>query len=256
MAIICQVCGTENPEDTEFCEGCGVELAADVHDAIPEPVAAAVGMAKGEDGTEVEEAKEAEAAPASALSHDAAEEASSQTTETSPDSSAELQEPPAESSEEDEAAETAETAEITEIDEAAETSATGEAASHSGAEPYPDGEILQAAQLYVKRYGAVTTDAIPLSAPRLVVGRFDPSTGPVDIDVSGMTGAEHISRRHAEIFFEQGCWHVRDLGSTNGVFIKVAGASSYSPRLQEPSTLNDGDEIAFGNVVFVFREES
>jgi len=90
----------------------------------------------------------------------------------------------------------------------------------------------------------------------MVVGRFDPSTGPVDIDVTGLPGAEHISRRHAEIYAESGTWKVRDLGSTNGVFIKRAGEEGYSPRLQEPSELKGGDEIAFGNVVFVFEQRS
>jgi pSer/pThr/pTyr-binding forkhead associated (FHA) protein len=89
----------------------------------------------------------------------------------------------------------------------------------------------------------------------MVVGRFDPSTGPVDIDVTGMPGAEHVSRRHAEIYAEAGAWRVRDLGSTNGVFMKRVGESGYSPRLQEPGDLKDGDEIAFGNVVFVFRQD-
>jgi len=63
---------------------------------------------------------------------------------------------------------------------------------------------------------------IPLQGPRLVVGRFDASTGPVEIDLTGVPGAENISRRHAELYFEGGAWKVRDLGSTNGVFVKLS----------------------------------
>ncbi|HWG84594.1 MAG TPA: FHA domain-containing protein, partial [Deinococcales bacterium] len=89
---------------------------------------------------------------------------------------------------------------------------------------------------------------------RLVVGRFDPSTGPVDIDLSGQQGSEHISRRHAELYLENGRWAVRDLGSTNGVYVKAAAAGSYGPRIQAPHVLSDGDEIAFGNTKFLYRD--
>ena len=108
------------------------------------------------------------------------------------------------------------------------------------------------AKLGVKKFGALTGDTIPLLGTHLIVGRFDPSTGPVEIDVSSLPGAEHISRRHAEIYFEDGAWKVRDLGSTNGVFVKKAGESAFSPRLQIPMTLGAGDELAFGNMVLVF----
>ncbi len=108
------------------------------------------------------------------------------------------------------------------------------------------------AKLGVKKFGALTGDTIPLMGSHLIVGRFDPSTGPVEIDVSSLPGAEHISRRHAEIYFEDGVWKVRDLGSTNGVFVKKAGEAAFSPRLQTPMTLGGGDELAFGNMVLVF----
>lgn len=109
------------------------------------------------------------------------------------------------------------------------------------------------AHLVHKNLGALTTTTIPLAGVKLAVGRFDPSSGPVEIDLSGFAGHENISRRHAEIYQDQGVWHVRDLGSTNGVFVKPAGADRFEPRLQAPAVLNDGDEIAFGNVTFVFR---
>ena len=111
------------------------------------------------------------------------------------------------------------------------------------------------AKLFAKRHGALGGEPVVLAGERLVVGRFDPSSGPVDIDVSSMAGAEHISRRHAELYQAAGRWQVRDLGSTNGVFLKRAGEASYGPRLQEPAALADGDELAFGNLVFVFRQD-
>ena len=111
------------------------------------------------------------------------------------------------------------------------------------------------ARLGVRKFGAPTGDFIPLQGERLVVGRFDASSGPVDIDLAALGGAEHISRRHAELSQQGGRWTVTDLGSTNGVFIKRAGQGAFSPRLQEPTPLSDGDEVAFGNLVLTFHQD-
>ncbi|WP_428194584.1 FHA domain-containing protein [Deinococcus saxicola] len=116
--------------------------------------------------------------------------------------------------------------------------------------PTPTGE----ARLGIKKFGAPTGEFIPLQGERLIVGRFDASSGPVDIDLSGLGGQEHISRRHAELYREEGRWAVRDLGSTNGVYIKRAGETGFSPRLQEPAPLVDGDELAFGNLMLIFHQ--
>lgn len=112
-----------------------------------------------------------------------------------------------------------------------------------------------AARLGIRKFGAATGDFIPLQGEKLVVGRFDASSGPVDIDLSALGGAEHISRRHAELSQQGGRWTVTDLGSTNGVFIKRAGQGAFSPRLQEPTALSDGDEVAFGNLVLTFNQD-
>jgi pSer/pThr/pTyr-binding forkhead associated (FHA) protein len=103
------------------------------------------------------------------------------------------------------------------------------------------------------RYGAPTGDEIPLFGQRLVVGRFDPETGPVDIDLSESAESGHISRQHGELYREaDGSWMVRDLGSTNGVFVK-SGDASFGPRITAPRALKDGDELAFGNARFIFK---
>jgi len=112
-----------------------------------------------------------------------------------------------------------------------------------------------AASLRLKRLGAVTAETIPLHGSRMVVGRFDASAGPVDIDLSSLPGSEAISRRHAELYVEAGAWHVKDLGATNGVFVKRSGSAQFEPRLQSPTRLSDGDELAFGNIAFVFRTD-
>jgi len=86
-----------------------------------------------------------------------------------------------------------------------------------------------------------------------IVGIFDPDTGPVDIDLEAFSGGDTVSRNHAEIFPEGGVWKVKDLGSTNGIFIKPSGQTRFSARITVPETLNSGDEIAFAKVRFLFQ---
>lgn len=196
--IICKVCATQNPEGAQYCEGCGVELTADVAATKPTHTPAT---------PDAPVEAPAEASPTSA--EPASSPAASPT--------------------------------VTQDLGVGETPA----ASPEGA--------FRPARLTLKRFGALTSEVIPLQGPRLVVGRFDASTGPVEIDLTGVPGAENISRRHAELYFEGGAWKVRDLGSTNGVFVKRAGEETYSPRLVEPTPLHSGDELAFGNVIAVFE---
>ena len=86
-----------------------------------------------------------------------------------------------------------------------------------------------------------------------LVGIFDPDIGPVEIDLEEFPGGETVSRNHAEIYPEGGDWKVKDLGSTNGIFIKKSGQTRFGARLTTPETINYGDEIAFGKVRFIFQ---
>ena len=86
-----------------------------------------------------------------------------------------------------------------------------------------------------------------------IVGVFDPDMGPVDIDLEAFMGGETVSRNHAEIYQSNGTWLIKDLGSTNGIFIKPVGQTRYGARITTPETLNPGDEIAFGKVRLVFQ---
>ena len=86
-----------------------------------------------------------------------------------------------------------------------------------------------------------------------IVGIFDPDTGPVDIDLEEFSGSETISRNHAEIYQEEGVWKIKDLGSTNGVFIKPAHQSRFGARITTPETINAGDEVAIAKVRFLFH---
>ncbi len=112
----------------------------------------------------------------------------------------------------------------------------------------------QRARLVGMRFGAPSGEEFPLLAQRLVVGRFDPETGPVDLDLSSALENAHISRQHAELYREaDGRWFVKDLGSANGVFVKAGGDATFGPRITAPRQLSDGDELAFGNARFVFK---
>ncbi|WP_019009279.1 FHA domain-containing protein [Deinococcus aquatilis] len=248
MTILCTVCGTANPEGTTYCEGCGVELSAA---SASTPVAPAAAAAPGE-----------ETGASAAVDLTAATEATPEVNAAAlPDTSAETVTPPeaapTEIAPEEAAPVGGEFTEATAPEMASETAVSAEVAASAApvTETPPAAPVLTGeAKLGIKKFGAPTGEFIPLQGERLVVGRFDASSGPVDIDLSGLGGQEHISRRHAELYRDQGTWSVRDLGSTNGVYIKRKGETSFSPRLQEPAALSDGDELAFGNLMLTFQQ--
>lgn len=200
--MLCKVCATDNPDGTQYCESCGVELTPETSQAPAQEPAVT----------------ETTAPPPVVTEIPAAQPVITETPAPPP---------------------------------APDATAVPQAGAAIPTTPAP--AAFRPGQLIFKRFGALTTESIPLQGPRLVVGRFDASTGPVEIDLTGVAGAENISRRHAELFFDGG-WKVRDLGSTNGVFIKRATEDAYSPRLVEPTEVKDGDELAFGNVILVFKE--
>jgi hypothetical protein len=119
----------------------------------------------------------------------------------------------------------------------------------------PDTAVLvvsaATARLIPKRQTSSQSDFILESSN--IVGKFDPDMGPVEIDLEEFTGADTISRQHAEIYLESDQWKIKDLGSTNGVFIKRLGQARYSARITTPETLYAGDEISFGKVNFIFQ---
>jgi pSer/pThr/pTyr-binding forkhead associated (FHA) protein len=92
-----------------------------------------------------------------------------------------------------------------------------------------------------------------LEGTSLLIGRFDPDLGPVEIDLEGFIGDETISRNHAEIYLENGFWKIKDLGSINGVFIKKSGQTRFSPRISEPTILEIGDELSIAKIRFLVQ---
>lgn len=63
-----------------------------------------------------------------------------------------------------------------------------------------------------------------------------------DLIMSGHT----VSRRHARLWFDAGHWFLQDLESNNGTLVN-------GKRIVQPTLLNDGDVINFGDEVVVFN---
>ncbi|HEY0866375.1 MAG TPA: FHA domain-containing protein [Fimbriimonas sp.] len=104
------------------------------------------------------------------------------------------------------------------------------------------------AKLVLKRNGAETDVEFPVNPP-CVIGRFDPSVGPIDIDLGSLPEAMYVSRKHAKITCEEDGYHLQDLGSSNGTYVLRDDFERIDDVLIQP-----GDEIALGNARFVFHE--
>lgn len=106
------------------------------------------------------------------------------------------------------------------------------------------------AELQHKLHGALTGTTFRIGT-NVLVGRFDPELGPVDVDLGEFESTDHISRRHARIYRQGDNWLVEDLGSKNGVFIRRAAEGTR--RISAPTAMLQGDEVSFGMVTFVFQ---
>lgn len=85
---------------------------------------------------------------------------------------------------------------------------------------------------------------------KATIGRFDEAVGPVDIDLNPLPEGIYVSRKHAEISHDGNGWVLKDLGSSNGTFVK--GDADFE-RIDEGREIGDGENIAFGNVRFRFE---
>lgn len=103
------------------------------------------------------------------------------------------------------------------------------------------------AKLIVFRNDEETDEAFDIYPPA-TIGRFDPTVGPIDVDLGSIPEGTYVSRKHARISFEDDVWRIEDLGSSNGLFIKRDDFE----RVQSVE-LADGDQIALGNARFVIR---
>ena len=302
MSITCQICGTENPIEGEFCEGCGTELslskAFSIEPTDDKPQTEAPPVLPNTPLAQTPFQSQPQADSSFDKSQQASESINSQppfdsldspilpqkesapineSTSSSPEQkvdSYQTNDFPSESLKESFSSQSdSQAGSQFSINEATFSPSTDQSIpinqpdAVSQPTQIPSGpEIsleasdqdmpptsVKPARLIITKFGTVTEESIPLQATPLIVGKFDPSTGPVDIDLTGIRGEEYISKQHAELYFDEK-WKVRDIGSTNGVYIRPAGSKNYNPRLQTPTELKDGDEVSFGNVRFVFSE--
>ncbi len=65
-----------------------------------------------------------------------------------------------------------------------------------------------------------------------------------DITVNHM----FLSVEHFQIWYDEGSWYIGDMGSKNGTYLNGS-------KLKKVKPLSDGDEIAFGELKFIFEEE-
>jgi pSer/pThr/pTyr-binding forkhead associated (FHA) protein len=100
--------------------------------------------------------------------------------------------------------------------------------------------------LVLKRGGTVTDVKFEVHPPA-VIGRFDPSVGPVDVDLGNIDEGVYVSRKHARISFEDGVWKISDLGSSNGTYVLRSDFEKV-----DEAELTNGSEFALGNARFVF----
>ena len=89
-----------------------------------------------------------------------------------------------------------------------------------------------------------------LNAVRLRIGRNDPPTHSVDIDLTDceLGDPPKISRRHAELRWVEEALQLLDLGSSNGTDVNGQRLLAVSNPAHFPITLQIGDRIRFANL--------
>ncbi len=102
-------------------------------------------------------------------------------------------------------------------------------------------------RLVVKRAGVETDEVFPFMCPA-TIGRFDPTVGPIDIDLGKIEEGTYVSRKHAKIVEENGEFKIVDLGSSNGTYVTRDGEF----QKVDEAPIQSGDEIALGNARLVF----
>jgi len=101
------------------------------------------------------------------------------------------------------------------------------------------------AALHVKRGGLQTGDVF-LIGDRVVIGRYLPETGPVDVDLTALPESMHVSGRHAYLCRDAaGTWYLEDLRAPSGTFVRRSGEPGFQ-RVTGRETVGHGDEIALG----------
>jgi pSer/pThr/pTyr-binding forkhead associated (FHA) protein len=118
--------------------------------------------------------------------------------------------------------------------------------------PQPIAGVGANAKLIAKQPNYPTAEFI-LDPSNSIIGKFDPDTGPVDVDLASFPDEDLISRQHGRIYQEGGQWKIQDFGSTNGIFLKRIGDIKFSARITSAEIISSGDEIAIAKIRFIFQ---
>ena len=103
-------------------------------------------------------------------------------------------------------------------------------ASGPGVGGVPVGWVLRG------KAGSISGEAFPIPGNgRAILGR----SPQCDIVLPGT----HVSRQHAELYFQSGRLHVKDLGSSNGTYV--------NRKKVQDAVVNPGDELRFDTLVFL-----
>jgi hypothetical protein len=76
--------------------------------------------------------------------------------------------------------------------------------------------------------------SIDLTKPEIIVGRH--SGADLRLPLAD------VSRRHCKLFFREGCWHIADLDSLNGVYV--------NDKQVPQAVLQNGDRLRLGSFTF------
>jgi Nif-specific regulatory protein len=97
---------------------------------------------------------------------------------------------------------------------------------------------MRQAALTIKSEGKKTLNVALFPSSETILGRSSESTVVLEDD--------RASRKHAVIFFRDGCWFIRDLKSRNGTVL-------HDQRINKDMPLHDGDVIGIGHCTLEFR---